>query len=675
MTRAYSGLLPQNQERDSDFSKIEKLIEMIPSNGEQAILWSDLALTHLKNGKSHKCKMITSEKIKYRLSNITNYDQRYRFYVITKIAPALYLSHKTTALELINELSEVERDIALNNVTNFICTKTLPSDPYDSVLEQGYELTHEELVDLCEIIDLIQNDSLIFNIICDIVETLLSKKNRNKFTHQQREDISSRLNKLIIEKLPSKNYITHLGYKIVSKAQLLRLYKNRVNSDWLQLIDETETIENISDRVFVYITIASILPSSLSTKEDSLIEKIESLINTFPSTYEKIKRYELLGHSFVKQNQIICKKYLTRAMEISVDNSDDKDFSTQKRLVDLAYRIDPEFAESLVSITDDDPARKKIRKELKDEIRTIELKRNHLSSSKEINTENKLKRNETYINASWRLLGSINSNRLKTVPYNETLTHIGNASQLPIGLSFPIYSWVIENSNIRYKVKAADSKEYIRPILEASMSAAELSLLMSGSNKTYINQISQIKRGSKNSMIVRPGDRLKAYDYIKEWLNIVPKNSTIKICDPFFGTNELELIEILRSVRGDIDFEVLTGLKHQKQEDMRSDLEEEYLKHWRLNVSDQKPPEVRIVVAGVKSSGELPIHDRWIISEDSGLRLGTSLNNLGLSKESEISYLKVDEVDGILQEVNKYLNSQERSFNGERISYQVFYLV
>ncbi len=77
---------------------------------------------------------------------------------------------------------------------------------------------------------------------------------------------------------------------------------------------------------------------------------------------------------------------------------------------------------------------------------------------------------------------------------------------------------------------------------------------------------------------------------------------------------------------------------------------------------------------GLRSSGELPIHDRWWITRGGGLRLGTSLNSMGISKDSDISEMTAQEAGEHELGVDQYLTSQKYDHNGEPLSYVIFNL-
>ncbi len=91
------------------------------------------------------------------------------------------------------------------------------------------------------------------------------------------------------------------------------------------------------------------------------------------------------------------------------------------------------------------------------------------------------------------------------------------------------------------------------------------------------------------------------------------------------------------------------------------------------------PSVVKVVIqehrwkqAQFEASGDLPIHDRWWITQGHGLRMGTSFNSLGGKRESEISILADHEIVQREQEIDEFLNFRKREHNGERLNIHAF---
>ncbi|MFB3168476.1 hypothetical protein P5G62_015265 [Neobacillus sp. 179-C4.2 HS] len=666
--RSYSGLLSNDIDSDNDLEHLSKIIDLVPSEGEKALLWNELALKLYQNNRNEKGKVIVIERIKTCLSKISEVDLGYKCHVIIRVAPSLYLAHKSTAFEQLEILPKLEKDSAYNNIVRYILTKKSPMDPYDGIQGQGYEINYEDVIDLCEIIEKIELDHLIFSIVTDIVDSLDGKQSR-KFTIQQKLDIAQRLETLVEKKLPNKRHIKHDGYKIISKAYILKLRQSKFQQ-WLDLIEEARNLPNISDKALVLTIVACCFPRNKLDKILQVIDEVDKLVERIPTTNDKLTQYEALASNLVKIDQIKSKNFIRRAMEISfTKDGEEKNFSIQKRLIDFAHRIDPEFAESLVSINDKDPARIKIKEELNDEYQMLELKKKMLGGP---DPEKEKKPAETYVKASWRLLGALNANRVGTVKIEDTKDYIDICSKLPLKEAYPIYCWVIENMNIRFKNSPGQASQIIRPIFESILLGAELAINMSGNNKIQFNKVKDsVVDNSQKSVLIKVGEREKALNFLKKWFEENGKEY-LKICDPFFGVADLEILQTFRVLRPEITYEVLTSIKNQKQEEIKGNYEEEYMKYWRIHISDQDPPETDIAIVGKKSDGELPIHDRWILTKGSGLRLGTSYKSFGLKKDSEISILETTEVEILEDEVNKYLDRSQREYDGERLVYNMF---
>ena len=76
---------------------------------------------------------------------------------------------------------------------------------------------------------------------------------------------------------------------------------------------------------------------------------------------------------------------------------------------------------------------------------------------------------------------------------------------------------------------------------------------------------------------------------------------------------------------------VPTSRKHQPPLAHEEDLEDIYDRFLEKSI-DQEPPHAEIAIIGGEFSKASPIHDRWLVSRETGLRFGSSLNFLGIQK-------------------------------------------
>lgn len=663
--RIYKGLVIKEIDTQDDFRRIDRYIDLIPSFGEKALLWNDLALKLYENKKIEKFNEIVRTKIKPALREISSYDKRYKYHVITKVAPALYLSHKITAFDIFNEMEPLDKDIAFRNITNFLLHKKSPYDPIDNPPGEGGNLTYEEVLDICELIENSSIDHIIYSLIKDIADTIASIKRRGSFSKEQKLDIAARLTNLIDRKLPSPQYIKHDGYLVIAKAEVLRIKPNVSLPEWEALLKSAEQIPNTSDKSLVLSVISGYLPRRKMELINEKIEEIDNIIETIPTTLDKLEQYEVLANSILKINTPKSRVFLKKAMEVASGSPNSEVYSAQKRVIDLAHRIDSDFAASLVSLSDDDPAKRTINNELNTQLKTLELKNKMLNNDVDVSDDY-----SNYVQASWRLLSSLNAKRVETIHIENTHVFQEVASNLPIEDAYPILSWILENAVVRYST-TDQAVNYLRPLFEATLQGVDLCLKLSTNSRDKLTILkNNIKPDTNKSLLILSGERSKAINYIKIWFEKELGNY-LKICDPFFGPNDLELLQIIRAVNPACQVQILTSKKHQDSEKIYTNLEQEYETYWRFNVSDQDPPETTIAVVGTRNSGVLPIHDRWWLTNGKGLRIGTSFNSLG-HRETEISILSSEEANEREIEVDKYLNREEREFKGERLIYRIF---
>ena len=79
------------------------------------------------------------------------------------------------------------------------------------------------------------------------------------------------------------------------------------------------------------------------------------------------------------------------------------------------------------------------------------------------------------------------------------------------------------------------------------------------------------------------------------------------------------------------------------------------------------PPYTEIVIVGTKEHGVATIHDRWWMTNNSGISMGTSFNSLGRLKSSELRIMSAVEAGQREKEVDKFLYRNAREHNAERL--------
>ena len=214
------------------------------------------------------------------------------------------------------------------------------------------------------------------------------------------------------------------------------------------------------------------------------------------------------------------------------------------------------------------------------------------------------------------------------------------------------------------------AKISIRHLFEGLLRGADFYLLVSGGDSNIASHPKWQDRGKDGQhILIHPGEHEKAVGFIRDWMRD-NASEYITIVDPYFGPEELDIIVQIMEIDPSLRVTILTG-KRQHQE-FSCGLSSAYSSAWR-QLCDHSPPEMEILVVGTAGTGSAPFHDRWILSNSAGLRLGTSLNSLG-AKDSEISVLGSEEMDQIQRTVCRYRTKKIREVGGERIKYESFEL-
>ena len=80
-----------------------------------------------------------------------------------------------------------------------------------------------------------------------------------------------------------------------------------------------------------------------------------------------------------------------------------------------------------------------------------------------------------------------------------------------------------------------------------------------------------------------------------------------------------------------------------------------------------------MIAIAYADSGKNVVHDRWLLTNGAGLRLGASFNSLGAGKLSEVSELEPARAGTIEKQLDLYIDRQ-RTVDGARLQYSTFTL-
>lgn len=661
--RASCGLLSKNLLSTGDRERIADYIDRIPAHGVRAELWADLALRNYIYNHHEECKRIVDVHVKPLLEDMRSTDAGKYKSTLSTIAPALYCAHPLSALEQAASLPQPQRDEAYAQICSFIVEKIPPSEPFEATWGHDYKLTYDDIIELCTLLTRMENDSTISTVIDNITNAVIIGRQKSRFSRQQQQDIIDHLRQIVSTKFPSPRYIQHDGYAIIGRAQIARMERAK-QEVWLALLDQARQIPNLADKALVLSTLAVLMPREHSHYRE-VLKEAGMIIETIPVHLEKVRKYQNLASMSLDIDSSLSKQYIEAAMTCTTKQVGSDLRQAQRKLIDLAYRLDPDFAALMASRLDDDPSRE----ELKQRMRTLEIKKNMGQAGLPKTNESSVKENTQ---AAWMCLGALNAGRIETVHIEHTRGFIRIAAKHPLDQTYPIFAWAIENA-IRRFAHADQAKTHLRSIFLATLQGVELA------EKMAVRSSVQIKRGkdynahSQEAPIIQPGGREGALEILRNWFEHEVGDYLI-ISDAFFGPPDLEVLQLLNAVNPMCKVQILTSRKQQLHLGIRIPWEDAYRDYW-LRISDQHPPATEIVVIGTQIGQESPVHERWWLTKGGGLRVGTSFNSLGITKTSEISRLSLQEVQSRETEIRQYLQRPfKQEFKGERLFYTTFNL-
>lgn len=353
--RVFSGLIIRNNYEQKDIENIENIISSLPSERQQMQLWSILILKIIPKSKDDVFpKQLIKSYIIPKLSKIKNKNERIS--AIMQNIVVLYFNDNS--LPNLNELPNTKmKDIALSKICKYLFTTCLPNDVCDSNNE-GYTINFNTAERILDLVNLMENDYFIASQIIELRQSILSKK--TLISSQQRISIKDKFEKIANSKLPDLNNIRHAGYQLLVKANALAIQSKSRWEEWGDILQEVETIPNLSDRIFLWDSITELLPNNFVNEKQGLISKAIESVYELPSFLDTVERIGMI--LFTLKNMSIpgisSRPLLENFVKLINNNPHSPSLrENYKNILDIAYSTDPGIAKTLVNCFDKDIAR------------------------------------------------------------------------------------------------------------------------------------------------------------------------------------------------------------------------------------------------------------------------------------------------------------------------------
>lgn len=668
--KAFCGITLFKDDLKNDLDLINETLCVLQSTGEKLKLWSELYLKLNTIDKIELGNRIYRNYINPLLSEWSNnnYDL-YKTATIVKLSPSLYLYNPATFFsDYWIKMDIIEKDIAIKNICAYIFTGLCVDDTVSNNISPLDNLEYSQINDVCTLIEHFDNDFLIFNHISLTIQAINKTTNINT---NQRDSLKSKLRNIIDTKLPRPNGILHEGYKIVSEAELLSLEK-KSDVEWNKLIKRADLIENISDRSFILVELADKM-NSKTIKQVDLMERASELIKSIPSVYDKTNRYDITWEIWLNIDRSTgkFKKHLKIALA-NLLTTKDGEIAGIRNLVDMAHQQDPLLAEELITMLDDDPARKKLKQPLLARMENknkIEKARNQNKLLTDLNCDQ-------FQEVFRKNLLDLNEGKRVSKDISETFEILEKASNHSLIEAFDSYVFFIQNAIKRYTLNIKE-KDILSSIFSATIENTKLIGILSSDNISKMKNLYTQKITSESNPIISPGEQQKAATIFTNWFrdNL---NDELIIIDPYFTEKELEILKIVQEIKPDCNIKILTSKAKKRNNsyvntDTNKSINKDiYINHWK-SISVEEPLNTKIKIVWDRETFDTPFHDRWLVdpSVKKGLKLGTSFNGFG-NKESGIEELNEDSYINVEEIINKYLYKEETKVGNFHLKYESF---
>jgi len=677
---SFAGLLNQRLETAQDIAHIKRLISAHPSNEDQAYLWNDLIERCYLENREDLCKEIVETHLRRNIDAIPAEDSGLRNRVVAHVASGLYVGGPIIANEYLKALSAFHFDDACDVICDFLIFKVPSYEPNDDTAVLKNQKSYSDIIFILNVLERCGRDASICNYVEKIVDIICDKGATQWFTNPEKAQIIGRMEKIVEENLPTSRFIKHEGFKLLALAQILKAKKERSKERWQALFDRAVLLPNKSDRTF---TLAGIGEANIS-KDDDLTGQCflqsRSIAEQLKIAPERIDRLLNLARDAYGRNMRISKEIVKSVTSYSKCLDGERYAATQRRIADLAYRIDKDFAVSLASVIDDDPSkRKQGSRPLKDQLKLLSCRESIIGNKPEEPKDDWRDRELTPKECAqlcWMSLSSLNSGRIAPMPLASLRDFAQQAAKLPLSDALPIILWIVSNAKLRFKDKT-QALTILRPLFEDMLHTCHLSMkFFTRIERRFEPSVYAFEAGSPSEQLhaVEPMSHELVVKSLEQWLEEC-SDSYLKICDPYWNADDLWILNSVLKIKPNLQVHILTSFKAIEQNSLGADIEEGFLRHWRDKYSDQSPPSCLVTLVELRNvKREFPIHDRWWLSKSTGLNIGTSIGSLGGRRYFGLYPLSLAESKKHECHLDQFLSNKQMQHLGERLRYMSFSL-
>jgi hypothetical protein len=663
--RACARAFNSQDTKANEYLRVRSLVQGIGCPQRRLLLWVAFGIRSYFASNEKLAKGILDEEVHPLVTNDYGDDLGLSDWQVATAYPLYLLLNQSRAAQILSKLHSKESvALALRRAALVVLHRLPYTEPFSSQATE-FKLDVDSVALLLTIVSEMSVDSHLHMVVDAIARSVTSPSNRRALTRTARSDILSKLDALARKKLPDPSNIKHEGFlvaclSVLYKAQVVIAGENKATkrAAWNALYDRARAIPNASDRAVVTAMVVVDSRDALGAQGLDWREKIRADIASIPSPYDRAVRYtwiaEIIG-GIDGVDRRFGRELVSLGADLTVQLEDSTDaHEVQRRVIDYACAVDPKLADALIEKLAGDAARRDI---ALDQKRQIEAARSMVSDRNLDTTYT----DEQLRGAALKNLASLNADRVRPSKLDELLSVTRRAQNMSLSQSEYMWDWIVESA-IRKKAQSS-SKEGAYKFFSGVLLTAEITGGLIG----LITRREPIA----GREVILPGNRDIFESTLTSWAEEQPENSDVYITDPYFGIPDLELIAIMHRAAPSLRFNVAASFRLAGGD--LNGLADRLNDGW-TNWMDEAPPNIDVLLIGFGKDDQHPIHDRWIVSGSSGLRLGTSANSIGIERISEVTRLSKSEAEQRRAAIVELFEPQLRSWRGERVRKLLFSL-
>jgi|GEM_PF-3364700 len=671
--RAYSYLSPAEFEQSIDFDKLRLLIDAMAVPDEKMLMWCELGIRLHFAEKEKFSKYICQKFVEPLLLSSRSTDGEWVFsndLTLTHAAPFLYITHEATGQLAVEKISDsVRRDIAISDICFTLLRRVAITDAFKEADDDAYEMDDKTASSILSLLAKMTTDWAIFRVLKAFVRSISAKRNESKIRRVQAADFLESVESLVSRALPDQKNIRHEGFLISSLAVINRarhiIGLSTSHKVWPDLYKRARSLDNVSDRAVVTAFVVVGARARKNQIAEDWFEQIKDDISAAPTVLDQIDRYswvaEILESLDKKQSIAMARLGMTMANNVEADIDI---YERKRKILDLVFSIDPDIAEDFIEISDKDRARKNDKAALEARLRLQRLQRDAAAKLDKIQLTNESDLDIAEL--SMRNLAALNANKISPRPVEDFKQLNEKSNGLPLESAYGIWSWTLENA-IKRGGSQSKGEKAVNRFFNASIKSGELLISLLSGEAKGLNP-----GGFRNGGVVLPGDRDAAISKIIGWASTVD-GEDILISDPYFGPEDLDLIFELTKAAPRSFLRILTGKRHLKGIIQDGNFEQGFSDVWR-SICDTTGNDIEVSIIGVNADGDHPIHDRWLVSKNSGVRIGTSTKSLGNFRVSEVTEINIEQSEERFDLIESFINRKTRTWEGVKLNLSSFAL-